>query len=56
MKLKACPHGEPGTNMNSRPSLNVRNMATYADSGKAIAPKGIECHMAEYCIQVYGYW
>jgi hypothetical protein len=39
MKLKVCPHGEPGTNMNSCPSLNVRNMATYADSGKAIAPK-----------------
>jgi hypothetical protein len=26
MKLKACPHGEPGTNMNSRPCLNVRNI------------------------------
>jgi hypothetical protein len=46
MKLKACPHGEPGSNMNSCPSLNVRNMATYADSGKAIAPKGIECQMS----------
>jgi hypothetical protein len=46
VKLKACPHGEPGTNMNSRPTLNVRNMPTYADSGKAIAPKGIECHMS----------
>jgi hypothetical protein len=46
MKLKACPHGEPGTNMNSRPSLNVRNMPAYADSGKAISPKGIECHIS----------
>jgi hypothetical protein len=46
MKLKACPHGEPGTNMNSRPSLNMRNMAAYADSGKAIAPKGIKYHMS----------
>jgi hypothetical protein len=46
VKLKACPHGEPGTNMNSCPSLNVRNMAAYADSGKAIAPKGIKCHMS----------
>jgi hypothetical protein len=46
VKLKACPHGEPGTNMNSRPSLNVRNMAACADSGKAIAPKGIKCHMS----------
>jgi hypothetical protein len=46
MKLKAYPHGEPGTNMNSCPTLNVRNMPAYADSGKAIAPKGIECHMS----------
>jgi hypothetical protein len=38
--------GEISTMMNSRPSLNVRNMAAYADSGKAIAPKGIECHMS----------
>jgi hypothetical protein len=46
VKLKVCPHGEPGTNMNSCPSLNVRNMPAYADSGKAIAPKGIKCHMS----------
>jgi hypothetical protein len=46
VKLKACPHGEPGTNMNSCPSLKVRNMPAYADSGKAIAPKGLECHMS----------
>jgi hypothetical protein len=32
--------------MNSCPSLNVRNIAAYADSGKAIAPKGIKCHMS----------
>jgi hypothetical protein len=46
VKLKACPHGEPRTNMNSRPTLNVRNIPAYADSGKAITPKGIECHMS----------
>jgi hypothetical protein len=46
MKLKMCPHGEPGTNMNSCPSLNMRNIAAYADSGKGIAPKGIKCHMS----------
>jgi hypothetical protein len=46
MKLKACPHGEPGTDMNSRPSLNVINMPAYADSGTAISPKGIECHIS----------
>jgi hypothetical protein len=46
MKLKACPHGEPGTNMNSCPTLNVRNIPAYTDSGKAIAPKGIKCHMS----------
>jgi hypothetical protein len=55
VKLKACPHGEPGTYMISRPSLNVRNMATYADSGKAISPKRNRMSY-EYCIQVYGYW
>jgi hypothetical protein len=46
VKLKACPHGEPGTNMNFCPTLNVRNMSAYADSGKAIAPKEIECHIS----------
>jgi hypothetical protein len=27
-------------------SQREKNMAAYADSGKAIAPKGIECHMS----------
>jgi hypothetical protein len=56
MKLKACPHGEPGTNMNSCPTLNVRNMPAYADSGKAIAPKGIECHMSTASKSMDSYW